>query len=105
MLEENLVHHAHDHIENFQDTFTLLKPHLLCLNLNGMASNPINKQNKILPIGAGAHESAMIRAIIESGYDGPIGILGHIATQDVEISLRNNLTGLSKIFNQSGTPQ
>lgn len=88
-------HHGHGHIEDFTESLDLLKPHLLCLNLNGMSG----KQNfqKILPIGHGQHEKAMLQTIVKSGYDGPIGILGHVASRDVEIVLKENLQGLRRL--------
>lgn len=55
-------------------------------------------KNKILPIGSGIHEAAMIRTIVKSGNDGAIGILGALPTQDAQESLRNNLEGLEKIL-------
>jgi sugar phosphate isomerase/epimerase len=95
-------HHAHDHIARFAGAFALMKPYLLSLNINGMTGpEPVDAKtikNKILPVGSGNHERAMIQAVIDSGYDGPIGILGHIAEQDVEKSLRDNLEGLAKIL-------
>ena len=88
-------HHGHDHIEDFGAVLKLMKPHLLCLNLNGM--NP-DAQPKILPIGQGRHEGEMIAAIIESGYDGPIGILDHRNDTDAEVALRENIEGLKKVL-------
>ena len=60
--------------------------------------NEKTHENKILPLGAGKHEQAMIDTVRQSGYQGPIGILGHIASQDVEKSLRDNLNGLDHIL-------
>ena len=95
-------HHAHEHIEGFAETFALMKPYLLCVNLNGMVDpadvDQETKENKIIPVGAGIHEAMMMQVVIESGYDGPIGILGHLPTQDVEKSLRDNLEGIRKIL-------
>jgi len=97
-------HHALNQVETFAKDFKIMKPYLLCLNLNGMANpsdvNEETKENKILPIGSGVHEKEMIQIVIESGYDGPIGILGHIESQDVAISLQNNITGLKKIVGE-----
>jgi len=90
-------HHGHDHIENFADVLELMKPHLLCLNLNGM--NP-GAQPKILSIGEGEHEAEMIAAIVKSDYDGPIGILDHRNELDAEVSLRENIEGLKKILSK-----
>ena len=72
-----------------------MKPYLHCLILNGMSGK--EKFQKILPIGKGQNEQAMMQAVQDSGYQGPIGILGHVASRDVEIVLRENLEGLRKI--------
>lgn len=87
-------HHAHEHIDDFPQVLAQMLPYLICLNLNGM--NP-GAQPKILPIGQGQHERAMIKAVIDSGYSGPIGIIDHREEIDAEQSLRENLDGLKKI--------
>ncbi len=95
-------HHAHEQVEHFRKVLQLVKPYLLCLNLNGMVDasqvNEQTKENKILPIGTGKYEARMIRQVIKSGYDGPIGILGHLPDQDVKKSLQDNLDGLDKLL-------
>jgi hypothetical protein len=63
-------------------------PHLKAVVLNGMKP----EGPKILPIGEGTHERAMIRLLAASGYRGPIGILGHVDDADVETVLQRNLT-------------
>ena len=88
-------HHAHDEVESFAKSIALLKPYLLCLNLNGMNDNAMPK---IVPIGDGKHEAAMIRDVIESGYDGPVGILDHRNEIDAEESLRENIDGLESLL-------
>ncbi len=87
-------HHGHGHIKNFSALLSKMKPYLLCVNLNGM--NPQAKP-KILPLGKGKHEVEMMRALTQSGYKGPIGILDHRSNLDAEKSLRQNLDGLQKI--------
>lgn len=87
-------HHGHEHITAFQKRFRAMLPYLLCVNINGMNSTA---DPKILPVGSGEHEKAMIGVVLRSGYQGPIGILGHIASEDVEVSLRNNLRGLERV--------
>ena len=91
------LHHAHEHIADFGEQLTILKPYLLCLNLNGMNDNA---QPKILPIGDGKHDDQLIRLIRESGYTGPIGIIGHREELDAEESLKLNLTGLKSVLNR-----
>jgi sugar phosphate isomerase/epimerase len=85
------LHHGHGHIDDFADALALMKPYLLCLNLNGMntAANP-----KILPLGKGQHDLALLRILCDSGYEGPVGILDHRGDTDAEQSLRENLDGL-----------
>jgi sugar phosphate isomerase/epimerase len=94
-------HHAHEEMDRFAKYLALMQPYLLCINLNGMVNKdtltPKSLVNKILPIGSGLHEKKMIHAIVESGYTGPIGIIGHLDDQDADKSLRDNLTGL-KLF-------
>ncbi len=87
-------HHGHGHIQNFKKRFEAMLPYLLCVNINGMnwAADP-----KILPVGAGAHEQDMIQTVLDSGYRGPIGVLGHVASEDVELTLRNNLAGIKAL--------
>ncbi len=87
-------HHGHAHIEQFPDLFALMKPYLLCVNLNGMNASG---EPKILSLGQGQHEKGMLLAIVASGYQGPIGILDHRIEMDTEESLRENLEGLSKL--------
>jgi len=89
-------HHGHGHVEDFKKSLQAMKPHLLCLNLNGM-SGKNQRSQKILPIGRGANEAQMLKEILEVGYEGPIGILGHVASRDVEIVLKENLKGLREL--------
>jgi sugar phosphate isomerase/epimerase len=92
-------HHGHGHIKDFAESLALMKPYLLCLNLNGMndGARPL-----ILPLGKGQHELAMLRIIKKSGYTGPIGILDHRPDTDADQSLRENLDGLKKLLGQMG---
>jgi len=87
-------HHGHGHIDDWAESFELIKPYLLCLNLNGM--NPDAKP-KILGIGQGKCELEMIRAVVNSGYDGPVGILDHREELDARDSLQENLDGLLRL--------
>lgn len=87
-------HHGHDHIANFAASFKQMQPYLLCVNLNGMNDQA---QPKILGIGKGQHERAMIQTILETGYQGPIGILDHRNELDAKESLQENLTGLANV--------
>lgn len=92
-------HHGHDHIVGFAASLDQMKPYLLCLNLNGMNDGA---QPKILPVGSGQHETAMMQTILDSGYDGPVGIIGHRDELDAEEALRLNLDGLKKVLGDLG---
>ncbi len=93
------LHHGHDHIADFKQQLELMKPWLICLNINGMNDGA---QPKILPVGQGQHEQELIRIIHESKYTGPIGIIDHRPELDAEESLQQNLNGLPKILNAIG---
>ncbi len=94
-------HHGHGHIGDWKQSLQLMKPHLLCLNLNGMndGANP-----KILDLSHGQHDQAMLKVVIESGYDGPIGILDHRTDLDTEVALRANLEGLDWLIRDYNEP-
>ena len=98
------LHHGHGHIKNFAKLLTSMKPYMLCLNLNGMTIDGDKRGQKILPLGVGEHDVALLKVIHRSGYHGPIGIIGH-TQDDVEKRLQDNLDGLDWILPQLlGTP-
>jgi sugar phosphate isomerase/epimerase len=88
------LHHGHAHVDRMADLLALMKPHLLALNLNGMMRHGDQKNMKILPIGQGDLDEALLRVIADSGWIGPVGILNHTA-EDAELRLLDNLDGLS----------
>ncbi len=83
-------HHAHKQIDAFPELVTIMLPHLWNVNLNGLRK----EGPKLLTIGAGDHEIEMINILIEKGYKGDFGILGHVEEADVESILKANLNGL-----------
>ena len=87
------LHHGHDHVDRLPAALALMKPHLLCLNLNGMTRDGDKIGKKIIPLGSGELDLGLLKIIRDSGYRGPIGILGH-TQNDVEEQLRDNLDGL-----------
>ena len=87
-------HHSHEYVDKFPEIVKKMKPYLSYVNLNG-----VKKEGpEILPIAKGEYEYEMIKCLIDEGYNGPWGILGHIKTEDVQIVLNRNIEGL-KIFN------
>ena len=87
-------HHGHPHMDRFPELFRVMKPYLIALNINGMRKDG----PKILNIGEGDREEAMLRIVRDSGWSGPIGILGHRSELDAETALKGNLTGLAGIL-------
>jgi sugar phosphate isomerase/epimerase len=98
------LHHGHDHLDRFPALLGSMKPHLLALNLNGMVKDGDRTGRKILPLGQGEYDLALLRTIRDSGYRGPIGIIGH-TQDDAEARLRDNLVGLDWLLPQlAGKP-
>ena len=93
------LHHGHQHIDDFEQSLDRMNQYLLCLNLNGMTRQGDEQGKKILPIGAGDLDLALLKTIIESDYDGPVGIIGH-TQDDVALRLQDNLDGLHWLLPQ-----
>ncbi len=86
-------HHGHEHMADFAARARRMAPYLLTVNVNGMrAVGP-----KILSLGEGDNEAAMVYALIDAGYSGPIGILGHREERDAEECLRENLDWIERL--------
>lgn len=92
-------HHGHDHLDRFAALLQAMKPHLLTLNLNGMTRDGDKVGKKILPLGQGDLDVASLKAIRDSGWRGPVGILNH-TDEDAEARLRDNLDGLDWLLPQ-----
>ncbi len=92
-------HHAHDQIDRFPALLAAMKPHLLAVNLNGMVRGGDRSGKKILSLGTGDEEFAMLRTLQDSGWRGPVGILGH-TDEDAEVKLRKELAGLQILTHQ-----
>jgi sugar phosphate isomerase/epimerase len=91
-------HHGHPHMATFADLAKQMAPYLMTVNVNGMrVDGP-----KIVSFGqgddAGAAERRMVAALVDAGYDGPLGILGHREDRDAEECLREGLEGLARSF-------
>jgi hypothetical protein len=86
-------HHGHHRIDHFREDFTRMMPYLSTVNINGMR----RKGPKIITLGQGNRESGMLKVILESDYEGPIGILGHTNGEDIRVVLERNLEGLRQL--------
>jgi hypothetical protein len=90
-------HHGHDHLANFPALWARMAPHVDTVNLNGMVAGGDQAGKKILTLGEGDQELAMMRTIQASGWRGRIGILNHRTDIDAEVGLRANLAGLERL--------
>jgi putative heme-binding domain-containing protein len=98
------LHHGHDQLDRLPDVLHMMLPKLLAVNLNGMVAGGDKIGKKILPLAQGDDDLRILRTICDSGYRGPIGILGH-TQDDAEARLRDNLDGLDWLVNQlNGRP-
>ena len=93
------LHHGHDHLSRLPALLELMKPYLVAINLNGMDPGGDRVGRKILPLGQGELDLEVLRAIVKSGYRGPIGILGH-TDDDARQRLQDNLDGLDWLLPQ-----
>jgi hypothetical protein len=83
-------HHGHKHIGRFRELVAAMRPYLWAVNLDGMRpEGPM-----ILPFGEGTHERKMLQTVLDSGFSGPFGVLGHVEDADVKEVLERNLEGL-----------
>ena len=97
-------HHGHDHLPRFREAVAKMLPHLHFLNVNGMTAEGDKKGKKILVIGQGDLDVELAKTIVESGYQGPIGILNHTG-HDAEARLLDNLEGLEWVVGElTGKP-
>jgi hypothetical protein len=85
-------HHGHHQVNRFHSMLQNMLPYLCTINLDGMDL----QKGQILTIGEGKYEKEMIAMIIESGFKGKIGIIGH-KDEDVKNVLKANLEGLEKL--------
>lgn len=83
-------HHGHHQIDRFPSMVEHMLPYLWTVNINGMDPD----DSKILTVGSGKYEGQMIQTLIDAGYEGPIGVLGHVNNADVKQILKANLDGL-----------
>lgn len=87
-------HHGHTHVDSFSHLVKDMLPYLSAVNLNGMMNG-----QKILTIGNGNYEKRMLQTLLEAGFKGPWGILGHVEGTDVKTVLQQNMAGLKRLQN------
>lgn len=91
-------HHAHEQVDAFPQLLDKMLPYLRTVNLNGMKRGG----PKIYPLGQGDQELEMLKTLKASGYNGSIGIIGHIEDEDAKVVLARNLEGLKSLLRAMG---
>jgi len=97
-------HHGHAQVERFASMWPAIAPYVIALGLNGMlriADEPgvATGGSKIHPYGHGPDDVDLARAVVDSGWTGPITLLGH-TMDDVALRLADNLEGLDWVRDQ-----
>ena len=91
-------HHARHQVSNFPDLLKIMLPYLSTVNINGMRQDgPM-----ILPVGAGDLELSMLKELKKSGFNGTIGVLGHVEDEDAKVVLQKNIDGLKELLKELG---
>ncbi len=98
------LHHGHEHLDRFPELLDRMKPHLMALNLNGMNRGGDGEGEKILVIGQGEEDRKLLQIILDSGWQGPVGILNH-TSEDAEARLAANQRGLQQLVEQLNASQ
>ena len=93
------LHHGHGHVDRLPELLQKMMPYLYAFNLNGMTRDGDRNGKLILPIAQGELDLGLLQIVKDSGYKGPIGILGH-TMDDAEDTLRDNLEGLAWLVPQ-----
>lgn len=86
-------HHGHAHLDRFEPMLAAMREDLLAFGLNGMLPGAHWGDGKVHPYGRGPRDVELARTLLDSGWRGPVGIIGH-TMDDVENRLRDNLEGL-----------
>jgi hypothetical protein len=86
-------HHGQEHTEWFPGLAKRMAPYLMSVNVSGVqVGGP-----KILPFGSGDREVTILQSLMDAGFKGPIGILGHREELDARQSLQENLDGIERM--------
>jgi len=89
-------HHAHDYIDHFPAIVSKIKPYLSHVNINGMKKHG----PQILTVGDGDFEYQMVKTLLDEGYEGSWGILGHVESEDVQKVLSQNDNGFNRLISK-----
>jgi len=89
----------HDDAKNFAPLWQKMRPYVLAVNVVGLSEI----HDVVLP-SAGDYEISMMRTIQNSGWRGPIGVIGGLGPGDAEQNLRDNLVGINWLAAEISRP-
>ena len=87
-------HHYRGAAGEFAARFTRMQPYLIALNLNGMPADPA-AYPAVRTVGTDAGELAMLRVVVASGWQGPVGLIHERPAMDAAEGLARSLRGLA----------
>jgi arylsulfatase A-like enzyme/sugar phosphate isomerase/epimerase len=90
-------HHGHGEIARFRELWPKMQPRVIALNTNGMVPDGDKSGRGTITIGSGTEEGWMLQVVRDSGWTGPVGIVGDRPQLDAEDALRDNIAGLEKV--------
>lgn len=97
-------HHGHGHLDRFAELWPRIQRLVLAVNLNGMVAGGDLAGKKLLYLGEGDRELALLRIIHSSGWQGQLGILNHRTDVDAAVGLRRNREGFARLTTQLPAP-
>lgn len=86
-------HHGYDQVDLIPPLIPVMLPYIYSINISGL----VKGKSDISDFGTGDHEEALLKAFMDAGYEGPIGLLGHREDKDVKVMLRQNLDEYTEI--------
>ncbi|MDD5140693.1 MAG: hypothetical protein PHY43_10595 [Verrucomicrobiales bacterium] len=95
-------HHGYGEIDRFAELFPNMQPYLLAISLHGLTKDGDLQKNSLrkAPLGQGEEDLRLLRIVKDSGWSGPVCMLGEMPSADVELRLQDHLDGLDWLVPQ-----
>ena len=95
-------HHGYGEIDRFAELLPKIQPYLLAISLHGLTKDGDLKHNSLrdAPLGQGEEDLRLMRLIRDSGWTGPVCLIGEMPGVDAELRLQDQLDGLDWLVPQ-----
>jgi len=90
--------HGHADMADFPAVWRRMQPAVVAVNVTGMVAD-----ERLIPPSQGDRELAMLRTIVESGWQGPVGLIAEQGG-DAEVTLGRGLRGLDWLARELAAP-